>query len=180
MLYTDGDAWPCRDNYIETLCRPPFEDGIDFSAAKLTEITHSSAVFPEWTEYTRPTLVQWLLTLHPDDPAPSLRVIFHSGPFKFFSTSILHSFIDHCSDQPPLHDEVAISTYLHHLGAILRSYEDYKVFDTDRWLRYRPGMSQLEFQEALDKQIPLVHPVKNNGWIFQLHNCRHRNNTTRS
>ena len=164
-MYSDGDAWPCTWNYIDKLCLPPWVKGADFSAARIRDVTHTSLQFPESPEHSLPKLEDWVRRNGFEDPNAPVRILFHAGPFMFFSASILSKFLAYCSDEPPIHDELAISTYMLYLGADYCTYEDFGVFDTDRWLRYRPNLSQAEFLEALNMNLPLAHPVKDNRWI---------------
>lgn len=165
MMYSDGDAWPCAWNYIDKLCLPPWRKGADFSAARIRDVTHTSLQFPESPEHSLPKLEDWVRRNGLEDPNAPVRILFHAGSFMFFSASILRKFLTCCADEPPIHDELAISTYMLYLGANYCTYEDFGIFDTDRWLRYRPNLTQEEFVRALDMKLPLVHPVKDDRWI---------------
>ncbi len=174
VLVTDADAWPCSADYLSTLCLPPWKAGCDFSATRLRDVTNTSFMFPESATHTLPTLERWVREHGLADPNAEVRVLHHFAPLMYFSREILIAMRKHCGNEPPSHVEKTLGSYALHLGASYCAYEDFKVFDLPAWLRYRPNLDHGELCRALDESVPLVHPVKNNGWVSEYARVRER------
>jgi len=165
MIYTDGDAWPCTYGYLGKLCLPPWKEGVDFTTPRLRDITHANLIYQGWSKHTRPSLEKWVLNHRLSDPNGPIRILQGFTAFFYLSRELAGRFLEFCCDEPPIHNETALPTYMLHLGASYQSYEDFGIYDVCKWVRFRPNMSHSEYLDAMKNKLPLIHPVKNNQWI---------------
>lgn len=168
LLYSDSDAWPASRDYLDSMCRPAWTKGIDFYAPRIRDITHSSYHFdPSTGIKIVPSIQRWVRKHDLEDPNAAVRILTALGAVKYYSSAILGRFVDKCSEEPPLSDEMAIPTYMHYLGASYCSLEDLDIMESDHFLRYRPALSRTEIEEAISRHVPIIHPVKDNDLLHE-------------
>lgn len=165
LLYSDGDAWPTAPGYLDALCQTAWREGFDFCGPRLRDVTHSSYHFDETQPHTLPGLERWVRKHGLEDPNAPVRILTHLGALKYLSSHLLRRFVELCGDEPPLHNEMALPTYAHYLGGSYCDFDHFGTFDMRRWYRYRPPLEQEELKQAMQEQIPIIHPIKNNEWI---------------